>query len=725
MISCRRRPGRRSVLAGVAALGLTAATMIGVGAGPSAALGVGTFYIDNAAGSGCSNSYGTTSPSTPWCDFTNLQGQTIAAGSQILLKSGDTWNQELGKLYGSGTAASPITISSYGTGANPRISRNSAAADRAIWIENGDYWNLSNLEVSNAGAGIVFYYTTNGHQGLSLNNIYIHNMTGIVSGSPAQSDLPGVYHSPGIFITGQVPVTPSTYAVSGVTMNQITGYQNRDDIDIAGFNPPGGGLGFLNTALGSHSVGNVTLTNSLLHYAYAGSNFDNLTHLRIISTVFDRNIQAYQSVGTTQLFMWSNNDVSFINSTLTNGPGTSSPDQTGSDLEAYNNAVRYRGSYLAGNAGSGIEVLGLSGRPGDYSTNMDVSDNAFANNASVGPSTGGIWFHNGTGVTMTGSANNNLYYEPTGLYQVDAGTQSWTFTGNQAVASTSLYNSYAGYSGTQGANGWGYQSSPDGSTWSNLSYDSTNQIWGSTASGVGNFDLYPASSGTAWVARTWTAPVAGTVDARGWVVKNALGGNGVSVEITKNGSAVFGPTTLGGTDQDGFETRADNIAVNAGDVLRFQVSAISGNTAARTSWTPSVGYLSPVTVVSNTAVGTGLNQVNYASGTWLANSNVHFDTSTSGTDYYSVKFSGQQVVVHGGFNTDHGIAGYSICDANGANCGTETLVDTYASSNLLDQVIWTSPLLAAGTYTLKVRNTGTKDGSSSGNYIDVGKVIVN
>jgi hypothetical protein len=39
--------------------------------------------------------------------------------------------------------------------------------------------------------------------------------------------------------------------------------------------------------------------------------------------------------------------------------------------------------------------------------------------------------------------------------------------------------------------------------------------------------------------------------------------------------------------------------------------------------------------------------------------------------------------------------------------------------------VYTSPLLAAGTHTLKVRNTGTHNASSTDYYIDVDKVIVN
>ena len=176
----------------------------------------GDHYIDNQVGSACSNDHFGAAPETPWCDFTPVNGATFAPGSRILLARGATWNQLLGKLYGEGSADRFIEVDAYGAGPRPKIARDRAVMDRAIWLDNPSYWRLANLEIADAAAGIVAYYTTNDHVGLRFEDIYTHDNDVVLwraSGdwSPAP-DLPGMYHGAAIFITGNVPVTASSYA---------------------------------------------------------------------------------------------------------------------------------------------------------------------------------------------------------------------------------------------------------------------------------------------------------------------------------------------------------------------------------------------------------------------------------------------------------------------------------------------------------------------------------
>jgi hypothetical protein len=135
-------------------------------------------------------------PSAPWCDFAQLNGQTFGPGAQILLKRGDTFTGELGKLYGSGTSTAPIVLGAYGSGARPHITGTSQAADRAVWIQDASYWTVRDLELSNVGAGLVFWYSTNGHAGLTVADVYTHDVQGVFAGSPAQSDMPRPWHRP-------------------------------------------------------------------------------------------------------------------------------------------------------------------------------------------------------------------------------------------------------------------------------------------------------------------------------------------------------------------------------------------------------------------------------------------------------------------------------------------------------------------------------------------------
>jgi hypothetical protein len=104
------------------------------------------------------------------------------------------------------------------------------------------------------------------------------------------------------------------------------------------------------------------------------------------------------------------------------------------------------------------------------------------------------------------------------------------------------------------------------------------------------------------VARVWVAPHDGRVDVRGQVLKSdAGGGAGVDAAINlvsgrnvvhlwpANGSIQF----IAGDDQLGQATDVSNISVHAGDMIRFEVTAVGQNLYDTVSWTPSVAYVSP------------------------------------------------------------------------------------------------------------------------------------
>ncbi|MDR7295759.1 lysophospholipase L1-like esterase [Pelomonas aquatica] len=79
--------------------------------------------------------------------------------------------------------------------------------------------------------------------------------------------------------------------------------------------------------------------------------------------------------------------------------------------------------------------------------------------------------------------------------------------------------------------------------------------------------------------------------------------------------------------------------------------------------------------------------------------------------YYQVPFTGTQVKLYGGQAPAHGIAAVSI------DGGAETLVDAYSATRKDDVLLWSSPVLSAGSHTLKVRTTGAKNASATGTYV--------
>jgi hypothetical protein len=709
----------------------------GATANPGADLS-GSFYIDNSANSHCSDAPTSGhSPSDPWCDFVNLDGQTFAPGAHILLRSGDTFHAELGKLYGSGTSPQQIVLGAYGAGDRPLIQGSGLATDRGIWIQDASYWTVQNLQISDVGAGLVFWYSSNGHHGLTIQNIYTENVQGVFAGSPPQADLPGMYHSAGILITGSVPVTKDETAVSGVYLSGLEGYNNDDDVDISGFNANSGGQqGFLSTALGDHSVSDVTLTNAYFHRALSGENFDNLNDMTITGMrLEDTGYGANHPSGTTALFFWSSSNVSVCDSILTGEQNTGSPDQTETDLEAFDHNIRFLGDYYGGSAGGGIEILEINGYTGNYQSGHEIADSAFAG-------TGDDAFYSETPSTpndFSGTASANLYDPGESLSSVGYGGPSevlpgWTYQDNDPATSGAIHNAGEDFSSVQGGSGWSEQylagsagqcppgPAGAGDVWTDLpTYDATNDQWegDGTASATA---MRPAAGANCAVDRAWTAPADGTISIRGRITPEATPGGAAgqdTARITVNGLQVWpaagGGQTVGSASA-GYDANV-NLYVQAGDVVRFELADDQG-AAIPVGWMPSIGYTAPGPL----QVNDGDSSVSYSQG-WTdqgglagyLDGDAHY-SDTPGNNAM-VTFTGTGISWYGAKSPDHGQADVAVCDAAGANCGPATTVDTYAPTTTPQQDLYTVSGLPYGTHTLQITVTGGSAGE--GNYVDI------
>lgn len=132
-----------------------------------------------------------------------------------------------------------------------------------------------------------------------------------------------------------------------------------------------------------------------------------------------------------------------------------------------------------------------------------------------------------------------------------------------------------------------------------------------------------------------------------------------------------------------------------------------------------------VTTVDDAVQGTGPNQFHYV-GSWAHITNTSIPISYNDTvsitdiknDYATINFIGSQILLYVAERNNRGIAAVSI------DGGPETNVDEYALRDAGDVLVYTSPRLASGAHTLKVRNTGTKDASSSGARVDIDRVDI-
>jgi len=124
-------------------------------------------------------------------------------------------------------------------------------------------------------------------------------------------------------------------------------------------------------------------------------------------------------------------------------------------------------------------------------------------------------------------------------------------------------------------------------------------------------------------------------------------------------------------------------------------------------------------------MGTGLNQFNYVGSGWghcTSGCQGTYDNSDSGDritgDYVTFSFTGVQIKFYAVVDGGGGIGAVSI------DGGSETMIDFYSTEYTGNLLMWTSPMLPAGTHTFKLRVTGTKDPSSKDYNMGVDRVDI-
>ena len=128
-------------------------------------------------------------------------------------------------------------------------------------------------------------------------------------------------------------------------------------------------------------------------------------------------------------------------------------------------------------------------------------------------------------------------------------------------------------------------------------------------------------------------------------------------------------------------------------------------------------------IVDGNQIGTGNDEFRYDSN-WGETSGV--SDMYAGTANWShtagatatVKFTGTQVALHAVRDVDQGIMTASV------DGGTAQSIDDYAATRNGSGIVWTSPVLSAGSHTLTIVNTGTKNSASSGDNIAVDRADV-
>ena len=119
-----------------------------------------TFYVSQSEGNDqwSGTSARRSGSSGPWKTLARASIDCLP-GDKILLKRGDTWNEELAPK-GSGTSTKPIAISAYGEGSKPVIDRGDYKQDRSgIRLSDQGGFKITGIEFNRCMTGIYAEYS--------------------------------------------------------------------------------------------------------------------------------------------------------------------------------------------------------------------------------------------------------------------------------------------------------------------------------------------------------------------------------------------------------------------------------------------------------------------------------------------------------------------------------------------------------------------------------------
>ncbi len=119
-----------------------------------------TFYVDAAGGNDVNDGL---SQATAWKTVAKVNGNTFAAGDQILFKRGGVWNESL-VPPSSGVSGNPIAFDAYGTGEAPTLTGYVGLPAASWTLDSGNIWKTS-ITSSSFNYVLFGYVGSNGNVG--------------------------------------------------------------------------------------------------------------------------------------------------------------------------------------------------------------------------------------------------------------------------------------------------------------------------------------------------------------------------------------------------------------------------------------------------------------------------------------------------------------------------------------------------------------------------------
>ncbi len=327
------------------------------------------YYVKN----GGNNSLSGLSDTTAWATFTNVNSRIFYPGDRILLKRGSTFTTSM-VLHGSGNASYTNYVTSYGTGALPKIRLASESAGVCIYGSDVQYWTISGIDFDRALRGVEFTASLDSSiSNITVQNCNFTNMNYVASWT---------YNQHGCAIAFPASYTRSPYNWSEMdhfTVDNCT-FTNCCVGIFAGMNGDNNDTFLLDMAY-NYMMDHLTITNC----DYTGGYWTALRMFGNIRNLYVSNVDIHDmgfnfvGVGSTgvilggcynayleKLAVWN----------VTNGRQLNSQDGVGFDFEGGNTNCYLTDSLIFNNDGGGIEwCCAWRGDYGDTIQNCQIYNN--------------------------------------------------------------------------------------------------------------------------------------------------------------------------------------------------------------------------------------------------------------------------------------------------------------------------------------------------------------
>ena len=370
-----------------------------------------TYYVVCSLGSN-----GNGSQASPWNNLASPTGTTFAAGDSLLFKRGTTC---LGELWpkGSGVSGSPITLGSYGTGAQPIINGN-GTVNPVVKLFNQQYWVVQDLEIiGGQGKGL---YISGSNASTPLNYFRVINVN---------SHNHGINDGESAIYIGEY----QAQSVNDVVVDGVTGHDAFRGVDI-------GGNCCNNPAIRSN---NITVRNATVWNAHNDGIFVFSSNNVLIETsvAWDTGIQPVSENHTPNgIWTWDcdNCVLQFNESSLAHSPEW---DGGGFDIDYYSHNTTLQYNYGHDNDAYCVGIFGGDGA--DSTTNNTFRYNVCSNNARDASyqekRQGEIYITVWSSGNIQDSYiyNNTIYWNPAGPFYAIKLFNIWH---GKAINNTNIYN---------------------------------------------------------------------------------------------------------------------------------------------------------------------------------------------------------------------------------------------------------------------------------------------